>query len=356
MEEEPVKIEYSTPSVKERLTTSALDVSWGTIVKIMLALATLYFIFLIRNILIWLIFALIISILFNPAINFLQKARIPRILASVLVYAGVFTFLGLFIYVFALLLFSEFQHLSLYLSTYFEQVVPYLDGLRIEALRDFETFSESVSNVLQDLSGDIFIALGAVFGGILSSIAIFSIAFFLSLEEDGLVKTLMLVSPKKYKTKVLTAWDKSQKKIVSWFGVRIACCLFIGLATGIVSYALNIRYAVFFGFFAGIFNIIIVIGPLLSGAAITIFILIVAGPPQAVIFLIAFLIAQQIENNIIMPSLNKRFLNLSPSLVLVSLLIGATLWGVLGAILAVPLIGIFFEFTREFLADKREED
>ena len=61
-----------------------LDISWRTILKIFIAVAIFYILYSVRDILIWFIFALTISILFNPAINFLQKKRIPRSFAVVL--------------------------------------------------------------------------------------------------------------------------------------------------------------------------------------------------------------------------------------------------------------------------------
>jgi len=353
MEEGQVQIKYAAPEEPERMSSRVLDISWGTIIKIVFSLAMLYLVFLVRDILIWFIFALVISILFNPAINFLTKARIPRILASILVYLGVFAFLGSFIFIIAPLLFSELQQFSVHLPTYFEQASPYFSGLKIEALKDFQAFSESIGKMLSGASTNIFTAMGTVFGGIFSSIAIFSIAFFLSLEEEGIAKTLMLAFPKKYKTRVLTVWSRSQKKIAAWFGVRIICCFFIGLTVGITCFVLNIKYAIFFGLFAGIFNIIISIGPFLSGATISLFILSIAGLPKAIIFLIAFLVAQQIEGSVIMPLLSKKFLNLSPSLVLISLLIGAKLWGLMGAILVIPLVGMFFELVKGFLENKQ---
>ena len=233
MEEDEVQIKYSTPRETENMASRVLDISWGTIVKIILSLTALYLIFLVRDILIWFVFALVISILFNPAINFLRKAHIPRVLASVLVYIGIFAFLGSFIYILAPILFLELQQFSISFPSYFEQATPYFSGLKIEALKDFQAFSNSIGTILSSASTNIFTAVGAIFGGIFSSIAIFSIAFFLSLEEEGIAKVLMLAFPRKYKAKVLTTWSKSQKKIASWFGVRIICCFFIGLITGV---------------------------------------------------------------------------------------------------------------------------
>ena len=77
---------------------------------------------------------------------------------------------------------------------------------------------------------------------------------------------------------------------------------------------------------------------------------------KAIFVLIVFTLIQQIENNVVTPVLTKKFIGLSPALVLVALAIGGTLWGFLGAILAIPLFGILFEFLRDFLKRKRDQE
>lgn len=330
-----------------------LDVSWETIVKIVFSLTALYFFFLVRDIIIWFIFALIISILFNPAINFLKRLRIPRILATILVYLILFSILAIGFYFIIPFLFLELQTFSDRLPEYFNQVVPHLSGLKIKALESFDSFSQTIGDILTGASSNIFSAVGIVFGGMLSTVSIFAIAFFLSLEEEGIANVIELASPARYRKYVKGLWKKTQKKIASWFGVRIFCCIFIGLAAGIITFVLNIPYAVFFGLFAGFSNIIVTIGPFLSGLTIALFILAVGGFPKAFIFVIAFFVAQEIESYVLMPVLTKKYLRLSPSLVLISLLIGAKLWGILGAILAIPLVGMIYEFVKGFLQRKQ---
>lgn len=331
-----------------------LDISWATIAKIIIALGGLYFVFLVRDILIWFVFALIISILFNPAINFFAKFKVPRVLASILVYLGIFALLGFFIYLISPILFTELQKFTLNFPEYFNQLAPYFRGLGIEAFESFETFSQTIGGLLSRASSNLFAAVGTFFGGLMSAVAIFAIAFFLSLEEKGVATVVRLAAPYRYKEYISKVWQYSQKKVASWFGVRILCCVFIGLAAGITVFVLNIPYAAFFGLLAGISNIVVTIGPFLSGMTITLFVLAVGGFPKALIFLLAFFIAQEIESYVIMPVLTKKFLRLSPSLVLISLLVGAKLWGLLGAILAIPLVGMFYEFIKGFLR-RREE-
>jgi len=69
---------------------------------------------------------------------------------------------------------------------------------------------------------------------------------------------------------------------------------------------------------------------------------------------VVFILIQQIENNVLSPILMKKFVGLPPVLVLLSLVVGAKLWGALGAVLAVPLFGIIFEFLKEFLEKRRD--
>ena len=76
---------------------------------------------------------------------------------------------------------------------------------------------------------------------------------------------------------------------------------------------------------------------------------------KAVFILIAFTLLQQIEGNIISPILTKKFVGIPAVLVLVALLIGSQLWGILGAILAIPLAGVIFEFLRDFLRKRKNE-
>ena len=77
---------------------------------------------------------------------------------------------------------------------------------------------------------------------------------------------------------------------------------------------------------------------------------------QAIFILIIFILIQQVENNIITPILAKKFIGLSPVLVLLALAIGGTLWGFLGAILAIPLAGILFEFLKDYLKKRKKDE
>lgn len=332
-----------------------LDISWSTIFKIGLGILIFYIIYLIKEILIWFVLALIIAILFEPAIDFLEKKKVPRILAIFFVYLLFLGILGLSIYLVVPVFVSEIQQFSQLFSQYFEKLTPPLKQLGFTTFKNLEDFNKTLQEWLIKISTNIFSAISAVFGGILATFTIFTISVFISLEEKGIEKTLLFFTPKKYEDQVLVLLEKTQKKVAGWFGTRILSCFFIGLATFITLKLFKINYPISFSLFAGVLDIIPIFGPIFAGVVITT-ITFLDSWFKALFFLVAFILIQQIEGNILIPLLTKKFVGLPPVLVLMAVLIGGKLLGILGAILAIPFFGILFEFGRDFLKKKKEEE
>jgi len=331
-----------------------LDISWGTILKISLAFLIFYIIYLVKDILVWFIFALIISVLFNPAVTFLQRIKVPRILAVIFIYVAIFGILGLFVYWMAPVFFSEIQQFSQLFPQYFEKIAPPLRDLGVEAFENMESFNQALGSILQKASSDILSALAVFFGGVGSTIFVLSIALFLSLEGKWVERVIGLLSPRKYEAYVLALWERSQTKVAGWFGSRILLALFVGVAVFIMLHLFNVEYALSLALLAGVLDFIPVLGPVFAGAVAFIFIALDSWV-KAIFVLIGFVLIQQIEGNILSPILTRKFVGLPPVLVLLSLAIGAKLLGILGAVLAIPLAGIIFEFLRDFLRKKKEE-
>lgn len=332
-----------------------LDISWRTIAKISIAVACFYILYSVRDILIWFIFALTISMLFNPAVSFLHKRKIPRGLGVVLMYVGVFGILSVLIYLVVPIFIAEIQAFLESFPEYFEKISPPLQGLGFQAFENIESFLKALGGSLEGMADNIFSVLFNVFGGVFSALFVIVTAIFLSLEEKGVERTLMLLFPKKYEAQVLNVWSRCQKKVAGWFGARMLACLFVGLTSYIMLLLFNVEYPFTLALFAGVFNFIPYVGPLLT--AVVLFLIVFPTEMfKAVFVLIAFGLIQQIEGNILSPILMKKFVGLPPALVLVSLVVGANLWGLLGAVLAIPLFGILFEFFKEFLEKRRNEN
>lgn len=331
-----------------------LDISWGTIFKIATIAILFYIIYLVRDVLILSIFALIISILFNPIIDFIQKRRIPRVVAVITVYIGVFGIISLLLYSLASLFIVEIQAFSQFFPEYFEKISPPLKSLGLKAFEDIESFIEFLNKSVETIAASFLGAVSAIFGGIFATIYVVTIAIFLSLEEKGVEKTLAILFPKKYEAYVLNLWGRCQQRVSGWFLSRILASIFVGAVSYFTFLILNIKYPLTLGLVAGALNFIPVVGPIVTAFLILVFISL-DSVLKAVFAVVAFTLIQQIENNILTPVLTKRFVNISPVIVLISLVVGGKLLGILGAILAIPLAGILSEFLKDFLAKRREE-
>jgi len=334
---------------------SVLDLSWETVMKIALAVIFFYFLFQIKDIIIWFVFALIISVLFNPAIDFLRKFKIPRIAATSFVYLLTFGLLSVVFYLAVTILVGEVEQLSHLLPHYIQELSPTFREMGIYVFEDIESFINGIKSSLRELASAFFTVLFSVFGGIFTTFFVLTMAFFLSLEGGLVEKGMVALFPKKYEEYSMALWKRCQKKVSSWFATRILACLFVGVATYIACLILAIKYPFSLGLIAGVTNFIPYIGPLVSGTLIFA-ITAVDGLAKGVFILIVFILIQSIESSVLIPILSQKFIKLSPVLVIMSLTIGGVLWGMLGALLAVPLAGILFEFLKEFLEKKKREE
>ena len=182
---------------------------------------------------------------------------------------------------------------------------------------------------------------------------VFTIAVFLSLEEEGVERSILLAVPKKYEKTTIEWWKRAQVKISGWFAVRFAGMLAVGLLMSLTCWALQVRYPIFLGFIAGAADVIPFIGPLAAVIVMALFALIDSWQ-KAVIIIGVFTVVQQLESNLMIPLLTRKFMKFPAILVLLSLLVGDALWGVAGAILAIPLFGILYDFIRDYMIKNKD--
>ena len=333
-----------------------LDISWGTIAKIFIAIFVFYFIYLTKEIALWFFFALAISVLLDPAVNFLKKFWIPKIVAVLIVYLSIFGILGILIYLTAPIFISELKQLSQHLPEYFAQISPVLQQMGIDAAQTFDSFTQFLVAGLAQSSRGILSAIATFFGGLYSTAFILTTALFLSLEESALEKFLLLVSPKKYEENIATIFQTAQNKISGWFGARIISCVFVGVSSFIIFYIFGVQYAFILALISGVLNFVPYIGPWITTILLVVFIAVSSGSWLTVLYVvIAVLIIQEIDSKLLTPLLMKKMVDVPPVLVLISLLVGAKVFGFLGTIFAVPVFGIIYEFLREFLVKRKEE-
>jgi len=331
-----------------------LNINWDFCLKITVVILLLYFLFVIKNLIIWVAFALILSILFNFFIDFLEKIKIPRILGAFIIYFGIFILLGFFLYKITPLLILEIKEFTSSLPIYFQKITPFLEKIGFDFSTNLQSFLNFIKENLGKITENVFSGLIVLFGGIKALVFIFFLAFFLSLEKQFLEKLIITLAPKKHHFYFFNFLNRAKKQVSGWFICRLIGVLFVGLLSYLVLSLLKVKYALAFSILFAIFDFIPLVGPIVAGTLI-VFMVMADSLPQALLVLVSLIIIQQLENYLLFPFLFKKIISLSPVLVLIALAIGGTFWGVLGAILAIPLAGIIFEVIKDYLKLREKE-
>lgn len=332
-----------------------IDVKWRAIFKVFLVAILFYILYLIRSVLVWMVLALIISVLLNPWIRSLEKRKIPRSVGAVLVYFLLVIIFGLAVWAIIPPLSAEVSYFaSSGFSTYFDKVPQILDSLGLNSLQDVASLNANLEGSLVKVSANIFGIIASVFGTVFGGITVFALALFMSIEEKGIVEAIKMISPKRFEDEVLRRWQRSQEHVVGWFGSRVVCSIAVVIMTFIMCAFLNIKFTLVLSLLAGLLNFVPVFGPLVIAIVIALLAAMDSWTKVALVVVFSVVI-QQIESNILTPILTKKMVGLPNVLVLVSILIGGILGGVIGAILAIPFAGIIFESLRDYFNKRKEQ-
>ncbi len=317
--------------------SETINISTITILKIIMIGLLLWFLWMIRDILLVFLIAVIVSSAMDPLADFLYKHKIPRALSVLFVYV---LFLGMIALVGFLLVppmvsqFNEIKNADV-IQTFTDKIGGYRESL------SHSTIGQAINNNLKDFAsnfgGTLFDTTRGVITGFLSIITILVISFYLTVEENGMKNFIRHLAPYKHQAYVMRLVGKIQLKMGAWvLGQFILSAVIFGLVfIGLT--VLKVKYALVLALIAGIMELIPFIGPFISGA-IACFFAFLQSPGLAVAVLIMWVVAQQLESNIIVPIVMSKSVGLNPILVLLGVLVGASLGGILGALIIVPVM------------------
>jgi predicted PurR-regulated permease PerM len=204
------------------------------------------------------------------------------------------------------------------------------------------------------LSGTALALTKGVITAVVATVTIAFMTFFMLLEGPAWVERVYGLVPARSQPR----WRSVGRDIYRTVGGYVTGNLFIsliaGTATAIVLFATGVPYAVALGLIVGILDLIPLAGATIAAIIVGIVAFlhtIVAG----IVVVVFFIVYQQVENHILQPVVYGRTVQLSPLAVLISVLIGAELAGVLGALAAIPVAGSLQVISRELLRGRREE-
>ena len=205
-------------------------------------------------------------------------------------------------------------------------------------------------------SGDaVNFVLGTVWGfvgGLFGLVTILLLTFYLLVESQSIFNFFVRIFPRERRQTVADVSAMVTNKVSAWLGGQIFLGFIIGATTAIGLGLMGVPYFFVLALIAGIGEMIPMVGPLLS-AIPAIAVAFTVSPGLALGVAIFFLVQQQLENAVLVPKLMGQTVGLSAVTVILSLLIGGSLLGFAGALLAVPTAAIIQVLFEElYLAEK----
>ncbi|MBI5122795.1 AI-2E family transporter [Candidatus Roizmanbacteria bacterium] len=309
---------------------------------ILFLIASAWFLIQIRDIIVSIFLSYIIMAAVLPSVEFLKRKRVPSVLAVLIPYTAII--IAIFLLIVPLVPFTVEQIQSL--LTKFPQFID----------RSATTFGFQIDKTqLQQYLNNEFTALSQnavdfttkIFGGIFSVITIFVVSFYLLMYSDNFKKftaNLFHDGSRAYIEKTL---DQINEKLGAWLRGELVLMFFIGLFSWIGLTILGMPYALPLALMAGLLEIVPTLGPILSAipAAIVAFTI---SPTMAITVIVLYTLIQALENQLLVPKIMQKAVGLNPVLVILSVMIGANLMGIAGALLAIPFVSFLIVVINSF--------
>jgi len=329
--------------------SQTINISTSTILRIVVVLLALAFLYIIRDILIVVFVAVIIAAAINGPVNWLQRHRVPRILGVTFIYLFILLLLALVVTLIFPPLAEQIKQLAVSFPEFMERasltVQEWWGEHKIEG--NLQMLLDRFSGKLTQAASSVFGTIIGIFGGLISAIIILVISFYLSVQEKGVKRFLISLTPNEHKHYISDLIERIQTRIGGWLRGQLLLMIIIGILVYIGLSILGVKYALTLALVAGLLEIIPYIGPILATIPAVI-LAFLQSPFLALLVLLLFIVIQQLENYVIFPQVMKRAVGLNSIIIIIVMLIGAKLAGVLGIILAVPLTAAAAEFLKDF--------
>jgi predicted PurR-regulated permease PerM len=340
-----------------------VSITSGTVFATLLIIAGAYVFWLLRDLALLVLTAIVIASAIEPGVAFFIRYRIPRFLSALLVYVLVFGSLSALLYFFFPPIISD-------AANFLSAMPRYLDTLNASAsfssiadatsfvgggqqgIQSFVQTLLSLQSIFSATSGGVLQLFVTFFGGIFSLVMIIVLSFYFALQDTGVDDFIRLVMPMKYEEYYVDLWKRSQKKIGLWMQGQVLLSVIVGILVYLGLLIIGIPYALLLSVFTAMAEIIPVFGSIIAGTAAVIVAYSDGGVALAAIVAGLYVVVNQFESNLIYPLIVKKIVGIPPLLVIVALIAGYTLAGFLGAILSVPVAAVLLEFITDF--DKRK--
>ena len=293
----------------------------------------------------------IIAWLFAPIVDKMTKKGMSRILASIIVYIIFIVFLVVFFRIFIPIIYNELNELLSTLPGIMTDITNFINNLFakidvvgfdingiknsiLDGITEYgNSISSSIPTTIVSVMGSLFSGLGTIFFGLI-------IGLYMLFDFDNVTNLLLKLIPKKHQIEVADLLDNIGREVRKSVNgtLLVACMVFVCDTIGFSLVGLN--SALLFGLFCGITDLIPYIGPYI-GTAVAAVVAFTQSPLVGIGVLVIAIIVQLVESYILQPVVMSKATKLHPVTIICGLLIFGHFFGIVGMILAVPIMSIF---------------
>lgn len=338
--------------------TQYIEISTTTILRALFLIGGAYLIYLIRDVLVLLIVAFIISSGITIASKYLKKHhQIPYTLGVTLILTIIVGIVTLLLSLLLPTIFSEFRFLvqnTPRLILQLDELIESIAGRPVGSVRDIIPQNGNISSYIQTISSGFFFTTENVLARFLDVLFLVTSTVILAYKPRLLDDLVVAFFPKHLNRKVRASIKKARLKVGGWILGQMILSAMVGSGVYVVFLLLQIPNALLLALIVAALNMIPMIGPVLSMFPAVFFALF--NSLQTAFFVIIFYtILQQVDGNILTPMVLHKITGINAIVIIFSVLIGVTFAGVLGALIAVPVVSVISIFVTELTYTKAQE-
>jgi predicted PurR-regulated permease PerM len=320
--------------------------------------ALVWLLYLVRDTLLLIYVAGLIAVGLSPLVDRLEqqrltrRVRLPRWAAILSVYLVLFTVIGLFVMLMVPPLAAQARDLYNAAPDYASRAQQWLirQGVLGQEITIGEAVRQGAPAAGTDAVGTVLAAIWGFVGGVFGLVTILIVAFYLLIEAENIVRMMVRLFPRQERGRVRDAFRRAGEKVSAWMAGQLLLGAIIGTTAAVGLWILGVPYFYVLALIAGVGELIPIVGPLLA-AIPAVVVAFSVSPATALGVAVFFFLQQQVENHVLVPKVMSRQVGISPVLVIMALLIGGSLLGLVGAILAVPTAAILQVLLQELLAE-----
>ncbi len=297
------------------------------------------------DVIVLVLFAVLLASGLDPVVNMVRnRVGLSRVKAIGLIYVLLLVAATLLVVLLVPAAVSELSMLSQRLPelirearTWTEQLEPAVIGTTLSRLIDTLDSSLMRSGVTSP-EPDTIVEFGLTAAdAALAVVSVLTMIFFWLLSRETIQRFALAMVPLPQRGDVRMAWNQVENRMGNWFRGQLAMMTLIGAANTIAYLVLGLPNALLLGVFAGLTEIIPIVGPAIGVIPALASALVLGGPELALVVGGVYVVIQVVEGNVLVPMVMKNAVGLPPFVVIVSLLVGSSVAGIVGALLAIPI-------------------